>query len=36
MYIGAGRIVHAPSRGGVVHVTYLGYMSSYAGARRMI
>ncbi len=36
MYVGAGRIVHAPSRGGVVHVTHLGYMSSYAGARRMI
>lgn len=36
MYIGAGRIVHAPNRGGVVHVTYLSYMSSYAGARRMI
>jgi cell wall-associated NlpC family hydrolase len=36
MYVGAGRIVHAPTRGSVVHVTLLKYMPGYAGARRMI
>jgi cell wall-associated NlpC family hydrolase len=34
LYIGAGYIVHAPSRGDVVRTTKLAYMSSYAGARR--
>jgi cell wall-associated NlpC family hydrolase len=34
MYIGAGYIVHAPYSGTVVKTTKLGYMPSYAGARR--
>jgi cell wall-associated NlpC family hydrolase len=35
MYIGNGRMVHAPNRGSVVHVTLLKYMPQYAGARRV-
>ena len=34
MYIGNGYIVHAPSSSDVVRVTKLGYMDSYAWARR--
>ena len=34
LYIGNGRIVHAPSWGDSVKVTELRYMSSYVGARR--
>jgi cell wall-associated NlpC family hydrolase len=35
MYIGNGEIVTAPHTGDVVKVTYLSYMPSYAGARRV-
>ncbi|MFP5369240.1 MAG: C40 family peptidase, partial [Actinomycetes bacterium] len=35
MYIGNGRMVHAPTAGDVVKVTEMRYMPSFAGARRL-
>jgi cell wall-associated NlpC family hydrolase len=35
MYIGNGRIVHAPSSGSVVRVDLLAHMPQYMGARRV-
>jgi cell wall-associated NlpC family hydrolase len=35
IYIGHGRIVHAPTSGDVVKVSDVAYMGRYAGARRI-
>jgi cell wall-associated NlpC family hydrolase len=35
IYIGHGRIVHAPTSGDVVKVSDIAYMGRYAGARRI-
>ena len=35
MYIGDGKMVHAPTSGSVVKITELRFMPSFAGARRL-